>query len=98
MQLLWQREVCNRVSGKKRCDPKQVPKWQESSICFSGYMAADLAMIKIKWPGNDKDKGASQRKETKLQLYFPSIQRLEYKANLDISKQFKLFDCFCLED
>lgn len=59
-------------------------------------MAAGLAMIKIKWPGNDKDKGASQSisgdywgtKETKLKLYFPSIQRLEYKANLDISKQF----------
>ena len=54
-------------------------------------MAAGLAMIKIKWPGNDKDKGASQSisgdywgtKETKLKLYFPSIQRLEYKANLD---------------
>ena len=60
MQLLWQRKVCNRVRGKKRCDPKQVPKWQESLICFSGDMAADLAMIKIKWPGNDKDKGASQ--------------------------------------
>ena len=56
MQLLWQREVCNRVSGKKRRDPKQVPKWQEMYICFSGSMAAGLAMIKIKWPSNDKEK------------------------------------------